>query len=366
MSRAVLERADAAPFSRTRATLAAAEGRVFTGAVLHVHVGGSIACEAAFGTLSPDGQAVRPDSPFDLASITKMFAATAMLALFDERQFALDDPIVSIVPEFAGPDARRAAVTFRHLLTHTSGLPAHVNFRDELGARAILTRVCATPLASTPGVAVAYSDLGFILVGVAIERLAGLPLAEAIAGYVVEPLGLTSALFTPPPHERPNIVCTERDSWRGRLLQGEVHDENCWSMGGVSGHAGMFATAADVAQLGEAYRNGGTTDTSRVISRHSAMLATRECARDSNERRGLGWALRTSERQSCGTRFGSNSYGHTGYTGTSLWVDPDRALTVALLTNRVYFTREPLPIFELRAAVHDAIVDDISRPDAPA
>jgi CubicO group peptidase (beta-lactamase class C family) len=364
MSRALRERTEPRPFAKALEILEAAEGRVFTGAVLHVRIGGEVVCEAPFGVLLPGGARVRTDAAFDLASITKAFAATALLRLFDERRFALEDSIVSILPEFAGPDPRRTSVTFRHLLTHASGLPAHVSFRDEVAAPAVIARVCATPLTNAPGSSVVYSDLGFMLVGAAIQRLSDRPLASAIADLVLEPLGIVNAGYCPPPEERGRIACTERDSWRGRLLQGEVHDENCWSMGGVSAHAGLFAPASAVAELGEAYRNGGTGPARRIVSRHAALAATRECARSAEERRGLGWALKTTERQSCGTRFGPDSFGHTGYTGTSLWVDPDRALTVALLTNRVYFSRDPSPIFELRAAVHDAIVDDLSVAEA--
>jgi CubicO group peptidase (beta-lactamase class C family) len=360
VSRALVDAPAGAPFAKTLAALGAGEGRVFTGATLHVRIGGDVACEAAVGVLAPGGTAVLVESRFDLASITKVFAGTALLALFDQRRFALDDPVVSIIPEFAGQDPRRTSVTFRHLLGHSSGLPAHVSFRDEVGAHAILARVCATPLSSSPGRSVTYSDLGFILVGAAIERLSGTPLAEAMSRFVTDPLGLPDVRYCPPPELRSEIVCTERDSWRGRLLQGEVHDENCWSMGGVSAHAGLFASCADVAELGEAYRLEGATDSGRVLSRHAAALATRECARDIDERRGLAWGLRISDRQSCGTRFGPDSFGHTGYTGTSLWVDPDRSLTVALLTNRVYFTRDPVPIYDFRRAVHEAVVDDVS------
>jgi CubicO group peptidase (beta-lactamase class C family) len=240
-------------------------------------------------------------------------------------------------------------------------LPAHVSFRDEVAAPAVIARVCATPLASTPG----SNDLGFMLVGAAIERLSRQPLAVVVAERVLQPLNAADAGYCPPLEARERIVCTERDSWRGRLLQGEVHDENCWSMGGISAHAGLFAPASAVADLGEVYRNGGATDTARIISRHAAILSTRECASGAGERRGLGWALKTSERQSCGSLFGPNSFGHTGYTGTSLWVDPDRALTIALLTNRVYFSRDPMPIFDVRAAVHDALIEDLARMEKP-
>ncbi len=346
------------------ALLENATGRVFTGAALHVRVNGAVVEERATGVLTPGGAAVTVETPFDLASITKVFSGSALLALFDRRKLALDDPVVSVMPEFAGHDPRRTSVTFRHLLAHASGLPAHVNFRDEVSGRAVIARVCATPLQNAPGSTVVYSDLGFMLVGAIVERLAGRPLAEAIDELVIAPLGATDIGFNPPGPAREHIVCTERDSWRGRLLQGEVHDENCWSMGGISGHAGLFAPAAAVADLGDAYREVGVGRGGRMLSRHAALLATREAAASDDERRGLAWALRTEQRQSCGTRFGPRSFGHTGYTGTSLWVDPDRALVVALLTNRVYFTREPQPIFELRAAVHDAIVADLERGDA--
>lgn len=349
---------------RTIAVLDSALGRVFTAAVLHVRVNKAVVADAAFGVVTPGGDSVVPETPFDLASLTKIFAGSALLSLFDERRFALDDPLVSILPEFGGHDPRRRAVTFRHLLVHTAGLPAHVSFRDEVASAAVIARVCATPLASMPGAKVEYSDLGFMLVGTAIERLAGRPLAETIAQRILEPLGAVDAGFVPPPDVRSRIACTERDSWRGRLLQGEVHDENCWAMGGVSAHAGLFARASTVAEIGEAYRDGGIGRAGRVVSRHSALIATKEWAHSDDESRGLAWALRTKHRQSCGSRFGPRSFGHTGYTGTSLWVDPDRALSVALLTNRVYFTRDPGPIYELRGAVHDAIVEDIERPGA--
>jgi CubicO group peptidase (beta-lactamase class C family) len=361
VSPATLGGSHVAHFSNTLKAVAAGAGSVYAGAVVHVRVEGEVVCEGAFGTLTPAGRPVLVDSPFDLASITKLFAGSTLLALLDRRCVALDDPVVSIVPEFAGQDARRTAVTVGQLLAHTSGLPAHVSFRDEVGARAIVARVCSTPLASTPGTTVTYSDLGFILVGAAIERLSGLALDEAIAHHVTRPMRLQSARFNPASADRASIVCTERDSWRGRLLQGEVHDENCWSMGGISGHAGLFANAADVAALGELYRSGGATEAGRVLSRHSARRAIAEAARGSDERRGLAWALRTDGLQSCGTRFGPDSFGHTGYTGTSLWVDPERALTVCLLTNRVYFTRDPSPVFELRVAVHEAVIDDLVR-----
>lgn len=335
-------------------------GDICAAAVLHVRQDGEIIAREAFGKIAPDGAAVAHDSIFDLASITKLFVGTALLALHDERRLSLDDTVGQLIPEFVGLDQRRALVTFRHLLTHTSGLPAYVNVRDELGAKAVVARVCAMPLTAAPGRDVIYSDLGFMLVGEAVARLAGSPLDEALATFVSGPLGTGDLCYRPPASMLDRIVCTENDAWRGRLLRGEVHDENCWAMGGVAGHAGLFGSAADVAELAESYRLGGASGSHRLLQRPTASAAVREQALGADERRGLAWALKAGHRHSSGSLLSSESYGHTGYTGTSVWVDPQRALTIVLLTNRVFFSRQPEPIRALRAAVHDAIVEDLS------
>jgi CubicO group peptidase (beta-lactamase class C family) len=352
-------RTAAIAFPAASAVVARSIGEICGGAVLHVRHDGETIYDAAFGQRLPHGDAVTTDCLFDLASLTKLFAATALLRLFDQRRLSLDDSVAGLFPEFAGADERRAAVTFRMLLTHTSGLPAHVNFRDELGAQAVFARVCVTPLQAAPGSAVVYSDLGFMLVGEAVARIAGAPLAAAMRSLVCDPLG-SGAAYRPSRSTIDRIVCTERDEWRNRLLRGEVHDENCWAMGGVAGHAGLFGTAADVAVLAEMYRNGGATARQRVLLRPTAAEAIREQAVGVDERRGLGWALRASDRHSCGSRLSADSFGHTGYTGTSVWVDPQRTLTVVLLTNRVLYSRDPEPIRSLRAAVHDAVVEDLT------
>ncbi len=340
--------------------IAHAIGDVCTAAVLHVRSDGEVICEEAFGKRAPGGASVTADSIFDLASITKIFVGTALLVLFDQRRMALDDPIVGILPEFAGIDARRSQVTFRHLLAHTSGLPAHVNFRDELGAKAVIARVCATPLSASPGTTISYSDLGFMLVGESVARIAGVPLDEALRSLVCEPLGLGHTMYQPRRDLMDQIVCTEKDAWRRRLLRGEVHDENCWAMGGIAGHAGLFGTAAEVGDIAEMYRQGGALGARRTLLRPTASEATREQAATVDERRGLAWALKASDQHSSGARLSSSSFGHTGYTGASIWVDPQRALTVALLTNRVFCSRQPEPIRSLRAAVHDAVVEDLT------
>ena len=334
-------------------------GDICGGAVLHVRRHGEIICDTAFGERAPGSGAVDQDCIFDLASLTKLFVGTALLALHDQRRVALDDAIVRVLPEFAGHDARRRRVSFRHLLTHTSGLPAHVNFRDELGAEAVVTRVCGTPLVAAPGAHVVYSDLGFMLAGEAVARIAGKALDRALHELVLDPCALDETGYRPDATLAQRIVCTENDAWRGKLLRGEVHDENCWAMGGVAGHAGLFGTAADTANLAEMYRQAGAIGAVRVLQRPTARAAVRQQAVGADERRGLAWALRASDHHSSGSRLSSESFGHTGYTGTSVWVDPQRDLTVVLFTNRVLRSREPEPIRALRAAVHDAVVEDL-------
>ena len=334
-------------------------GETYSAATLHVRLAGRVVVDAAVGLLAPAEPDVDPTAIFDLASLTKLFTGTTMLVLNDRRALALDDPVVLFCPEFAGPDARRQRVTVRHLLTHTSGLPAHVSFRDEVGAAAVIGRVCATPLIAAPGENVLYSDLGFMLAGEIVARVSRLPLDRAMMTLVAEPLGTHDLCFVPSADLRARIVCTEDDPWRGRLLRGEVHDENCWAMGGVAGHAGLFGSAADVAALGELYRTHGESASGRVISRAIAMLAVREHAAGDRERRGLAWALKADDAHSCGQRFSVASFGHTGYTGTSLWVDPSRELTVALLTNRVHLTRDGSSILRSRGRLHDAVADGV-------
>lgn len=333
-------------------------GTICSAAVVHVRVDGGLVYEEAFGSRVPLGPATTSDCLFDLASITKLFTTTALLALFDGRRFALDDPIASAMPEFARSDARRAQVSYRHLLAHTSGLPAHANYREESGTAAILARICATPLVSSPGADVLYSDLGFIIAGALVERLLGAPLDQALHELVASPLRLSDVCFRPGPQLLRQVVCTENDPRRKRLLRGEVHDENARAMAGVAGHAGLFGTAAAVADLAEMYRRDGTAP-EPVLMRPTARAATRLQA-DGAERRGLGWALH-SPGSSCGELFSPDAYGHTGYTGTSVWVDPPRALTIVLLTNRVHLSRDPEPIRQFRIAMHDAIVRDLER-----
>jgi CubicO group peptidase (beta-lactamase class C family) len=265
----------------------------------------------------------------------------------------IDSPIRALEPRWHGDD--RADVTVRHLLDHSSGLPAHAKlFETTSGRAAFLERIVAEPLAYAPGTESRYSDLGFMLLGLLIEARLEAPL-DALFQTIAEQLD-GPMLFTPPDAMRRSIAPTETDPWRGRTLQGEVHDENAAALGGVAGHAGLFGTARAVGSFAQLILQSLSADT--PLARHDTMraFATRSAVPGSS--RALGWdtMLPTS---SCGTRMSARAIGHTGFTGTSLWIDPENDVYVVLLTNRVHPTRAGEGIQELRRSLHDAVMRDV-------
>jgi CubicO group peptidase (beta-lactamase class C family) len=318
------------------------------GALVHLH---------AFGRLTYDADAppVTADTLYDLASLTKVVATTTMaMILVDEGKLDLDRPVGELLPGFRGPG--KEAVTVRHLLTHSSGLPATAPlFREIQGREAYLERIQALDLTDPAGSRSVYSDLGIILLGEILERAAGEPLEAFVRDRVFVPLGMRDTRFRPPPELRPRIAPTELDPWRGRLLQGEVHDENAFAMGGVAPHAGLFGTARDLARFAQMLLNRGTFNGRRLVSRETVDLFTRRAGIPGSDR-ALGWDTKSAEGSSAGTLFSPRSFGHTGFTGTSVWIDPERRLFVILLTNRVHPTRENNLIREARPAVADAVV----------
>ena len=264
-----------------------------------------------------------------------------------------------MVPEWnSGPNPEwRKGVTIRHLLTHTSGLPAHKDyFLTAHSKREIITAICNEPLESAPGTKSNYSDLGFMLLGEILERITGRTVDQLALERIFTPLGMTDAMFKPPKTLSSRIAPTENDTtYRKHLLQGEVHDENAFAMGGVSGHAGMFATAPDLAAFCQMLLNGGMYAHQRLLTRATINLFTVPQPLSANTRT-LGWMVPTPD-SSSGRYFSARSFGHLGYTGTSIWIDPDRELFVILLTNRVYPTRANDKITALRPALHDAVME---------
>jgi beta-N-acetylhexosaminidase len=335
--------------------------RAFPGGALAVGHGNQLAVHG-FGRQSYDADAatVIPETIYDTASLTKVVVTTTLAAMLTEAgQLDLSAPVGRYLPEWAaGPNSDwRARVTVRHLLTHTSGLPAHREFFKLVKTRReFLNRVLAEPLESGPGLKSVYSDLGFILLGEIIERLTGRRLDEAARERIFAPLGMTATMFNPGPELRGRIAPTENDAvLRKRLAHGEVHDENTWVMDGIAGHAGLFSSAGDLAIFCQTMLNGGQYGHRRILRRSTIEQFAAADSLSGNTRT-LGWNV-PSANSSSGRYFSSRSFGHLGFTGTSMWIDPEKRLFVVLLTNRVHPTRQNDKIQQVRPAVHDLVVE---------
>lgn len=289
---------------------------------------------------------------WDMASLTKVVSLTsAMLQLVDEGSVDLDSPVQRYLPRFTGPMKDR--VTIRHLLTHSSGLPAwRPLYKEAASPSDAMALVYLTPLDTLPGIRMVYSDLGAILLGEVVASVSGMPLDEYVATRVFAPLGMSDTRYRPPESLRPRIAPTEIDPWRQRHLRGEVHDENAFALGGVSAHAGLFSTASDLVRLARAYLNGGVLNGTRVFSAAVIGAFTRVQNAELSHR-ALGWETPTGA-NSGGHGMSSHAFGHTGFTGTSLWIDPDNNVFVLLLSNRVNPTREHRAIGGVRIAIADA------------
>jgi beta-N-acetylhexosaminidase len=299
--------------------------------------------------------AVTTDTIYDLASLTKIVSTTTLaMQLFEQGQLILDDPLTRFYPSFTGGGRERISV--RHLLTHTSGLPAHLPlYRQANGKQETIRKILNLTLKYETGGKAEYSDLGIILLGDIIEKLTGMTLDALSDERIFRPLGMSHTLFNPPVSIRSQIAPTERDLWRRRLLRGEVHDENTFAMGGVAGHAGLFGTSGDLAVFCQMILNGGVYDHHRVVFRSTLDKFTARQQGPDNSSRALGWDT-PSEGSSAGTLLSSKAFGHTGFTGTSIWIDPSRELFMVLLTNRVYPTRNNNAIREFRRHFADAVV----------
>ncbi|HEY8339285.1 MAG TPA: serine hydrolase [Egibacteraceae bacterium] len=293
------------------------------------------------GTLLPASEriAMRRDTIFDLASVSKLFTSIAVVQLVEEGLVALDDPVAAHVPEFAANG--KAEVTVLHLLTHTSGLPAWLPLYSshptpEARMQAALE---AAPL-NPPDTVYRYSDLNLIALGELVERVSGLPLDAFVAARITGPLGMTDTGYNPPASERERIAATEFQPWTGRgMVHGSVHDENAWSLGGVAGHAGVFSTARDLAVLAQTIVNGGRYGSVRILSQESveALLTDYNAVFPGNAH-GLGFEL--YQHWYMDAMATPHTAGHTGYTGTSLVLDPEDGSFVILLTNRVHPSRD--------------------------
>jgi len=361
----------------------AVAARAFPGCALAVTLRGELVAHHAVGrfTYDPASPAVAIASIFDLASVTKAVATTTMAMILYERGLLdLEAPVAVILPEFVGRnnDPSRREVTLRMLLAHDSGLPAYEKLflrtttREELLAAALTTN-----LTTASGTRAEYSDIGFIILGVAVQRLADETLDTFCQREIFGPLGMSHTTFNPPKSWREKIVPTADETsaekcsagaparepstagatssfgkFRNRIIQAEVQDENASILGGVAGHAGLFAPAEDLAIFAHAMLTGGRP----ILRPETIDLFTRRESQPEGTSRALGWDTPSSPSQS-GKYFGSRSYGHLGYTGTSLWIDPDRQLSITLLTNRTWPDCQNQSIKQVRPAFHDAMIE---------
>jgi CubicO group peptidase (beta-lactamase class C family) len=337
------------------------EQRVFPAASIAVTNQGELVALKAFGrfTYELDAPAVSTATVFDLASVSKAVATTTMaMILYQRGLIDLDAPVVSIVPEFGGSDARRGEVSVRMLLAHSSGLPAYEKlFLKTQNKDEMLAAAFSTPLTADPGARVGYSDIGFIILAVALERIADESLDRFCQREIFGPLGMAHTAYNPPASWKASIPPTADDrTFRRRIIQGEVQDENASVLGGVAGHAGLFSTAEDLATFAHILLQGG----SPLVRRETLTLFTRRETAPVGTSRALGWDTPSSPSQS-GKYFSARSYGHLGYTGTSLWIDPERQLSITLLTNRTWPDCSNKAIKDVRPAFHDAVVEALEK-----
>ncbi len=348
------------PLRRIQDTVAfvlnrAARDSAFPGAVAIVGTRSGILARHAVGTLNW-GNSAAPDERtlWDLASLTKVIALTSAVAhLSQQGRIDVEAPVQRYLPDWRGPGKDRVRV--KDLLTHSSGMPSWRPLYKETETRdEALRLVLTTPLDTTPGVRMVYSDLGAILLGQIVERVSGLPLERYVARHIFEPLGMRETMFRPPASLRARIAPTEYDPWRQRHVHGEVHDENAYRLGGVSSHAGLFSTAADLTLIARMYLNGGSLNGAHVLDSATIVRFTRAENRQFSHR-ALGWETANGA-NSGGRHMSGRAFGHTGFTGTSIWIDPQRDVFIILLTNRVNPTRENRKIGGVRIALADAVM----------
>lgn len=346
--------------------------RGFPGAAIVVGRDGAVVWSKGYGSLdwSAESGSVDPSrTVYDLASLTKVVATTtAIMVLYDRGRIRLDDPVARYLSAFRSGERRR--VTIRQLLEHTSGLPAGREIPLRMKSRRAVRRlILSTPLQYPPGSAQVYSDVGADVLGFVVEAVSGEPLDDFVRRNVFRPLGMANTMFRPPRGWRARIAPTEYSSRRRRQLRGEVHDETAAALGGVAGHAGLFSTAHDLAIFAQMMLNGGSYNGRRIVKASTVALFTRRSA----GWRALGWET-CAGGASCGQHMSERAFGHTGFTGTSLWIDPDQDLFVIVLTNRIHERRDGLVppaavLADVRADVADiaelSVLEDGVEPAMP-
>ena len=311
-----------------------------------------------------DPRPVSDSTVYDLASVTKVVSmTTAIMLTVADGKIDLDAPVHRYLPRFVG--GGKDSVKIRHLLTHSSGLPSwRPLYSMTSDRREAIDSLYATPLDTIPGARYRYSDLGAITLGLLVESVVGRPLDEIMLKRVWRPLKMPSTGYVPDAHLLDHVAPTERDPVRGRIIRGEVHDENCWRLGGVSGHAGLFSNAADLTRFArwmlDLYHGRVPQDDPLHVPKALVREFTSRQSGPEGSTRALGWDTPSDSLSTAGTLMSRQSFGHTGFTGTSIWIDPVNDLFVILLTNRVHPTRHNYKIGAVRAALADSILSHIS------
>lgn len=351
-------------FSRVDSLIdSAVKDSVAPGMALLVVKDGDIVHEKYAGhlTYDPSSARISDSTIFDMASVSKVVATTtAAMICYDRKLFSLDDKVAKFFPKFKANG--KGSVTIRHLLTHSSGLPAFKKYYELVkNEKELLADIFNSPLDFKPGTKMVYSDLGMITMAKIIEKVSGKKLDVFCRDEIFEKLGMYNTMYTPPASLRHRIAPTELDNyWRNRLLIGEVHDEASAMLGGVAGHAGLFSTARDLGIFLQMLLQKGVYGKNTLIKASTVELFIKQQSELSS--RGLGWDTKDAQGySSAGSKFSPDSYGHTGYTGTSVWTDPGRNLAVVLLTNRVYPTRLNRKILGFRPGLHDLIIQAVEQ-----
>lgn len=283
---------------------------------------------------------MQPDTIFDMASVTKLFTSVVTVQMAERGDLDLDAPVADYLPEFAAHDPAKAGIVVRQLLTHTSGMRSWLPLYTLPDDAARMEAIYTSALRRVPGTGYEYSDLNLIVLGKLIERVTGQGFDEVVAERITEPLGMVDTGFNPPAAKLDRIAATENQPWAGRpMIRGEVHDENAWSFGGVAGHAGIFSTVYDMAIFAQMVLNGGRYGDVRILEEDSvrAMLTNLNVGLGGSAARGLGWQV--EQRFYMDAMSSPVTAGHTGYTGTSVVIDPLSNSTLILHTNRVHPTR---------------------------
>ncbi len=338
----------------------AINSKIAPGGVLLVAKNGKIIYHEPFGksAYGKDSPPVTRETVFDIASLTKVVVTTTLsMILYEIGELDLQEKVSNYYPEFK--KSIKDSINIRHLLTHTSGLPGWIPlYKKYKGKDEYIKAISATQLESPPGSKTEYSDLGIILLGSIIEKIHGMPLEKLAQSHIFDPLNMKSTMYNPSKSLKNRIAPTEKDDWRGYIVHGEVHDENAYAMGGVAAHAGLFSTTGDLAKLCQMLLNGGIYNGKRILNRKTIDLFTARQNVITGSSRAIGWDT-PSHPSSSGYYYSDNSFGHTGFTGTSIWVDRERDLFVILLTNRVYPTRNNRKISELRPTIHNIIMESM-------